>query len=115
VPASALRSKKGNEDTLKLEGGFGSMPGGRRWPHKNWATWWEWVDDPRKGKPLRRGRVSTADKIKLAGRTEKVYPEGVAADQCKLSHTRVVWRLEEGPAVLVAYEIYRVGAVLRRA
>jgi len=63
----------------------------------------------RKGKPLRRGRVSTADKIKLAGRTEKVYPEGVAADQCKLSHTRVVWRLEEGRAVLVAYEIYRVG------
>jgi len=26
---------------------------------------------------------------------------------CKLSHTRPVWRLENGQAVLVAYEIYR--------
>ena len=40
----------------------------------------------RKRKPLRRGRVSTADKVKLAERTELVYPEGVPADQCKLSH-----------------------------
>lgn len=61
----------------------------------------------RKRKPLRRGRVSTADKVKLAERTELVYPDGVPADQCKLSHTRVVWRLENGRAVLIAYEIYR--------
>lgn len=63
----------------------------------------------RKRKPLRRGRISTADKIKLAQRTEQVYPDEVATDQCKLSHTRVVWRLENGRAVLVAYEIYRCG------
>ena len=61
----------------------------------------------RRRKPLRRGRISTADKIKLAARTEPIYPDVVAADQCKLSHTRVVWRLENGRAVLVAYEIYR--------
>ncbi len=63
----------------------------------------------RKRKPLRRGRVSTADKIKLAKRTECVYPQDVPVEDCKLSHTRVAWRLEEGRAVLVAYAIYRHG------
>lgn len=63
----------------------------------------------RKRKPLRRGRVSTADKIKLAKRTESVFPPDVPADDCKLSHTRVAWRLEDGRAVLVAYHIYRHG------
>src|SRR2546430_2693157 len=42
----------------------------------------------------RRGRVRTADKIAQAERTEDVYPDGVAPSECKLSHTRVVWRLE---------------------
>lgn len=63
----------------------------------------------RRGKPLRRGRISTAEKIKLAERTEAIYPGNVSAAQCQLSHTRVVWRLEQGRAVLVAYEIYRCG------
>jgi len=58
-------------------------------------------------KPLRRRRLSTADKIKLAARTEKVYPDEIPADQCKFSHTRVAWRLEDGRAVLIAYDIYR--------
>ena len=40
-------------------------------------------------------------------RTEKVYPGGVPKEDCRLSHTRPVWRLENGQAVLVAYEIYR--------
>ncbi len=59
-----------------------------------------------KGKK-RRGRVKTKDKLKLAERTEAVYPEGVAPEACWLSHVRPVWRLEDGRAVLVAYEIYR--------
>jgi transposase len=63
----------------------------------------------RKRKPLRRGRISTADKIKLAQRTEIVLPEGMEIDHCKLSHTRVAWRLENGRAVLVAYQIFRHG------
>jgi transposase len=58
-------------------------------------------------KKARRGRLTTADKLKLAERTQKVFPEGVPAQDCHLSHTRPVWRLEEGRAVLVAYEIYR--------
>jgi FtsZ-binding cell division protein ZapB len=53
------------------------------------------------------GRRSSAEKIKQAERTEEVFPADVDKSQCKLSHTRVVWRLENGRAVLVAYQIYR--------
>jgi transposase len=55
----------------------------------------------------RRGRLSSSDKIKLAEFTEPCYPEGVPEKDCKLSHTRPVWRLKEGRAVLFAYQIYR--------
>jgi hypothetical protein len=62
----------------------------------------------RKRKPKgRRGRVSTADKVAQAERTEAVFPAGVPSDACWLSHVRPVWRLENGRAVLVAYQIYR--------
>ena len=55
----------------------------------------------------RRGRVRTADKIAQAERTEDVYPDDIPQGDCKLSHTRPVWRLENGRAVLVAYRIFR--------
>lgn len=62
----------------------------------------------RKKKQARRsGRKTTAEKVALAERTEKVFPTGVAEADCWLSHTRPVWRLEQGKAVLVAYDIYR--------
>src|SRR3954466_4015489 len=62
----------------------------------------------RKRKPNgRRGRVSTNDKVAQAERTEAIFPEGVPPDACRLSHVRPVWRLEDGRAVLVAYQIYR--------
>lgn len=60
----------------------------------------------RKRKP-RRGRLTNAEKIARAERTEKVYPPDVPKSVCQLSHTRPVWRLENGRAVLVAYEVYR--------
>jgi len=60
-------------------------------------------------KPKRRGRLSTAGKIARAARTEKAYPDGCNPEDCKLSHTRVAWRLENGRAVLIAYEVYRCG------
>jgi transposase len=63
----------------------------------------------KRNKPARRGRLTTADKLTLAARTEKVFPAGVAEQDCWLSHTRPVWRLENGQAVLVAYEVYRSG------
>jgi transposase len=55
----------------------------------------------------RRGRLRTADKLQLAERTEKIFPDGVPEQDCHLSHTRPVWRLEKGRAVVVAYQIYR--------
>src|SRR5450631_112858 len=55
----------------------------------------------------RRGRLTSADKLKLAERTEKIFPDGVPHADCQLSHTRPVWRLENGRAVLIAYQIYR--------
>jgi transposase len=55
----------------------------------------------------RRGRLNSADKIKLAERTEACFPEGVPPKDCHLSHMRPVWRLEKGRAVLIAYQIYR--------
>jgi transposase len=62
---------------------------------------------PKRAKKARRGRLSSADKIMLAERTEKVFPDGVPQQHCQLSHTRPVWRLENGRAVLIAYQIYR--------
>jgi hypothetical protein len=55
----------------------------------------------------RRGRLTSADKLKLAERTVPCFPEGVPANECWLSHRRPVWRLEQGRAVLIAYQIYR--------
>jgi transposase len=55
----------------------------------------------------RRGRIRTEDKIAKAERTEDVYPDGVPRSDCRLSHTRPVWRLENGRAVLVAYRVFR--------
>jgi len=60
-----------------------------------------------RNQPIRRGRVTTAKKIKLADHHEPVFPEGVAPGDCWLSHTRPVWRLIDGRAVLIAYDVYR--------
>src|SRR5271157_3778829 len=60
----------------------------------------------RKRRP-QAGRTTSAEKVAQAVRTEKVFPAGVREEDCRLSHTRPVWRLESGQAVLVAYEIYR--------
>ena len=62
---------------------------------------------PKPSKKARRGRLTNADKLKSAERTEKCFPAGVPQQDCHLSHTRPVWCLENGRAVLIAYEIYR--------
>ena len=51
--------------------------------------------------------MTTAEKIKQAKRHEDVFPDGVDHSECRLSHTRPVWRCEDGRAVLVAYAIWR--------
>jgi len=62
---------------------------------------------PKRSRKSRHGRLTTADKLKLAQRTEACFPEGVPQGDCHLSHTRPVWRLENGRAILIAYAIYR--------
>lgn len=61
----------------------------------------------KKPRPLRRGRLRTAEKLARAQREENVFPEGLDPRQCKHSHSRPVWRLEGGRAVLVAYHVFR--------
>lgn len=61
----------------------------------------------RKQKSPRRGRRKTQEKLDSAERTEIVCPEGLSVDECKLHRQRPVWRIENGRAVLVAYDIYR--------
>lgn len=64
----------------------------------------------RRNKRKNRGaRMTTADKVAQAERTETIFPAGRSADECRFSHTRVAWRLEGGRAVLIACEIYRYG------
>ena len=62
---------------------------------------------PKRNRPSRGGRTTTAEKIAQAVRTENVFPADVPKTDCWLSHTRPVWRLENGRAMLVAYNIYR--------
>jgi hypothetical protein len=64
------------------------------------------VKKRKKQRSGRRGRRRGQDKIAQAERTEAVFPEGVPPEQCRLSHTRPVWRLENGRAVRVAYQVY---------
>ncbi len=61
----------------------------------------------RRKRGSRGGRKRTVEKLAEAVRTEKVFPTDVPEAECWLSHTRPVWRVENGRAVLVAYEIYR--------
>jgi hypothetical protein len=53
------------------------------------------------------GRKRSAEKVAQAVRSEEVFPAGVPKADCWLSHTRPVWRVENGQAVLVAYKVYR--------
>ena len=62
-----------------------------------------------KRKNKKNARMTTADKVKLAVRSETIYPADRSPSDCKFSHDRVAWRLENGRAVLVAYNIYRFG------
>ena len=60
----------------------------------------------KKQKSSRRGRHTTEEKLAEADRHEDVFPEGVSPDDCTLHLSRVVWRIENGQAVLVGYHVY---------
>ena len=95
-----LEKKLGGAATVKIEEPFSMRAEEQRQEARG-------KKQRKRNRPLRRGRISTVEKLTLAQRTEQVFPLGVAESDCKLSHTRPVWRLEDGRAVLVAYEIYR--------
>lgn len=94
-----LKQKLGGSATAKLDEPFSMRAEELRQKRKSGKA--------KRKRNKRRGRSKTADKIALAARTEKVFPRDVPQAACWLSHTRPVWRLEHGQAVLVAYEVYR--------
>lgn len=61
----------------------------------------------RKQKSQRRGRRQTQQKLDQAERAEVLVPEGFAIEQCTWVRERPVWRIENGRAVRVAYDLYR--------
>jgi hypothetical protein len=95
-----LEKKLGEVATTKLDEPFSLRAEERRQEARGRKRW-------RKKRSTRRGRLTTAEKVRQAARTEEVFPEGVAESDCQLSHTRAVWRLENGRAALVAYRVYR--------
>ena len=52
----------------------------------------------RKNRPARKGRITTAEKVAQAERSERVFPQDVPEQECRYSHTRPVWRLDSGRA-----------------
>jgi hypothetical protein len=61
----------------------------------------------RKQNSERRGRRKTQEKIDEADRAEIVLPDGVDFAHCTLVNERPVWRIENGRAIRVTYQIYR--------
>ena len=93
-----LEKKQGGSGTAKVDESYSMKAEEKRQQKKNKT----------KPKPKgRRGRLNHKDKLAMVERTEHVYPLGVAPENCKLSHTRLVWRVENGRTLMVAYEIYR--------
>jgi hypothetical protein len=95
-----LEKQHGGPPTTKLDEPFSLRAEGQRQEARG-------PKKRQRKRPGRRGRLNTNDKIARAERTEPVFPEGVAPDACQVSHVRPVWRLENGRAVLVAYQSYR--------
>lgn len=95
-----LNAATGGSATAKVEEAFSMRAEEKRQEQRS--------KKKRRGKRKgRRGRLTTAGKVALAERTEDVFPDGVAKNDCTLSHVRPVWRLENGRAVLIAYRIFR--------
>lgn len=55
----------------------------------------------------RRGRIPNQDKIDRADHHEVVLPDGFDVTQCQPGVDRPVWRIRNGKATLVVYEIWR--------
>jgi hypothetical protein len=82
----ALEKKLGGSATVKIDEPFSMRAEEQRQRARGKKS-------QKRKRPLRCGRITTADKIAQAKRTEKVFPAGVAQSDCRRSHTRPVWRL----------------------
>lgn len=60
----------------------------------------------KKQKSDRRGHIPTSDKTEDPDRSEIVLPDGFSKDECPFIRKRPVWRIENGKAVRVVYEIF---------
>lgn len=95
-----LERKAGGSGTAKLDEPYSMRAEEQRQQRRAGAK-------RKRSQTKRKGRTKTADKVAQAARVERVFPRDVPEESCWLSHTRPVWRLENGQAVLVAYEVYR--------
>ena len=95
-----LESQRGGSPTEKVDQPFSVQAEEQRLADRDRTS-------RKKNKPVPRGRITKAAKIGLAVRTEQVFPTEGSPELCQFSHTRLVWRLEGGQAVLVAYDIDR--------
>lgn len=57
----------------------------------------------RKQNSLRRGRISTAEKLAQATLEEDFWPSQFQWEDCQWKYSRPVWRVINGQAVRVAY------------
>src|SRR3972149_5439028 len=53
------------------------------------------------------GRKPKEAKQEQVHRTEQVYPEGAAPEDCELARDQCAWRFENGRAVYVRYELFQ--------
>lgn len=62
----------------------------------------------KKKKPKRKstGRKPTQDKNKLVAKEIDIYPAGVDPGQCKRQRSQHAWRIVDGKAVYVCYQMY---------
>lgn len=94
---------EGKKPTQRLDESYSLRAEERRQEQKQQKT----SGKKRKQNSERRGRRKTQEKIDEADRAEMVLPDGVDFDQCTLVRERPVWRIENGQAVRVSYQIHR--------
>ena len=55
---------------------------------------------------MRRGRITTVEKLGMATQEESVCPADYTLKECTFQFARVAWRIINGQAVRIAYRIY---------
>ena len=98
-----IEELEGKKPTKRLDESYSLRAEERRQDLKQQKT----SGKKRKQNSERRGRRKTQEKIDEADRAENVLPDGCDFDGCTFVRERPIWRIENGQAVSVAYQIYR--------